>query len=309
MDELQMLRAVLTEPDPSSDVVDRSHHRLQNTMRNPVRRRRAPWAAAVLGLTAAAATAAVMIASTVAAPRATPEAAIPSGRQILLAAAATAESKPATSGTYWHVHTVLASFDGKIRLTSGSWTRRDGLSWTSSEPGKISKLSKPDPIQLSGTDLGIDQIQRLPTDPDRLLETLREHKLPGQPPLADPITMSTNLLSELPAPPKVRAAAFRALASLPHIKNLGKTNTGAYALELDMEGTGTRMIVDPTTTTTTAEHFTSLSGARQLTGSRTSTGEWTNQLPPYELIPLSQQKHPGFECHDEGNTLVCTKVG
>src|SRR4051812_39774665 len=130
MDELQLLRAVLTEPDPSSDVVDRSHHRLQNTMRHPVRRRRVPRAAAALGLTAAAATVAVVIASNVTAPPTTPgsppAAVPPSGRQILLAAATTAESKPATSGTYWHVHSVGVSPDGRIRLTTGIWTRHDG---------------------------------------------------------------------------------------------------------------------------------------------------------------------------------------
>src|SRR3954463_13131468 len=106
MDELQLLRAVLTEPDPSGDVVDRSRQRLRTTMRDPARRRRAPWMAAALGLTAAA-TVAVVIASNVTAPPTAPAgppaAADLSGRQVLLAAATTAESRPATSGTYWHV--------------------------------------------------------------------------------------------------------------------------------------------------------------------------------------------------------------
>jgi hypothetical protein len=65
------------------------------------------------------------------------------------------------------------------------------------------------------------------------------------------------------------------------------------------------MVVDPKTTTASAEGFTSFGGGRQSMGPDRRTGEWTNQLPPYEVVPLSRQKTYGIQCRDEGNTPVC----
>ncbi|MFD0855673.1 hypothetical protein ACFQ07_25755, partial [Actinomadura adrarensis] len=225
----------------------------------------------------------------------------------LLAAATTAESRPASSGTYWHVATEMVSPDGKIRLTSGTWTRRDGQTWISVERGKISKLPNRQPIKLRTTDIDLDGIQRLPTDPDALLATLRKHTKgrPSQVPNGPTIMLLQELLNRVPAPPKVRAAAFRSLASLPNIKNLGRVE-GGYALEFSLDDGGTRMVVDPKTTTVNAQGFTSLGGGRQSMPADTTTGRWTDELPSsYQVVPLSQQKNRGIACGYEGQTQVC----
>jgi hypothetical protein len=114
----------------------------------------------------------------------------------------------------------------------------------------------------------------------------------------------SGLLDEVPAPSKVRAAAFRALAALPHITNLGRVE-GGYSLRFAMGDGGTQLVVDPKTTTVMAEGFTSFGGGKQSMGTDTRTGEWTNQLPPYQLVPLSQQKSYGISCSEEGSKVTC----
>jgi hypothetical protein len=258
-----------------------------------------------LGLTAAAATAAVVVASAVTAPTATPNsppaaaAAEPTARQILLMAATTAESRPTGSGMYWHIATSRTLPDGTTLVTNGMWTRRDGQSWISREPGKISKLPGRQPITLPGTNIGVDEIQKLPTTPDELRAMLLRH-LTSRP---DPASgMSTfrvlvDLLSLAPAPPDVRAAAFRALAALPHIKNLGR-GRGGYILRMPFQmGFAERLVIDPKTTTVTTQTFEdSLGDGRQPVFGSTTTGAWTGRLPPYQVVALSQQKDYGIVC-------------
>src|SRR4051812_21543209 len=111
MDELQMLDTVLAKPEPSQEVVDRGRRQLHRAARGPARRRSTRvLAGSGLGLVAAAAAAAVVISSgaTPSGPnRAGRETPTPagqlSGRQILLAAAKVAATRPDATGTYWHV--------------------------------------------------------------------------------------------------------------------------------------------------------------------------------------------------------------
>jgi hypothetical protein len=55
-----------------------------------------------------------------------------------------------------------------------------------------------------------------------------------------------DLLSRVPAPPKVRAAAFRVIAGLPGVSRAGQTADGQTLLIRSDEG-DVRLVVDPAT--------------------------------------------------------------
>jgi hypothetical protein len=296
MDDLQMLVTLLAKPDPSHDVVDRRRHQLQKAMRGPVRRRRTGWLAGGLGLTAAAATAAVVVASGTTAPTATPNsppaAGRLSGRQILLAAATTAERAPASSGTYWYVRTVITDGKDGKPLQWETWTRRDGQTWFRGEKtqNKMFKEAIPSPFGLAGVKMSVEQIQKLPTDPAALRASLAKavkhsdiRTSAGRLTAGDQkvwvMDALTALVSQLPAPPKVRATAFRAIASLPNVKSLGPVKGGQGLLI----SSDTRLVVDPATARVNNSNFLVSADGGELrtpaTGGASIVAEWTNVLP------------------------------
>jgi hypothetical protein len=300
MDDLQMLGTLLARPDPSHDVVDRRRHQLQKAMRGPVRKRRTGWLAGGLGLTAAAAAAAVVVASGTTAPTATPNsppaAVQPSARQILLAAATTAERTPEGTGTYWFVKTVIRHSKDSKPSQGESWTRRDGQSWFRGEKshGKLIKTFNPSPFRLGGPDVSFEQLQKLPTDPAALkawiADALKHSDVrtsSGRPDanIQKQIIFDglSSLVSQLPAPPKVRAAAFRAIASYPNVTSLGAVKGGQGLLISLREGRQARLVVDPATSRVRdTNFFVSANGAEAWlpsTGSATIVAEWTNLLP------------------------------
>ena len=278
MDDLRALGSVLTKPDPSTEMIGRSRQRLRTTMRGPARRPRTRLLAGGLGLTAAAAAATVVIASQPTTPTPTPNSppaqAALSGRQVLLAAATSAEAKPASSGTYWHVKKV-SSVSGKHRTTFETWSRKDGMTWMrdGSGPVKVDRSRKS--FVLGRTRYTFAQLQRLPTDPGKLKAKARDPQNTFEGVL---IYNLDELLYDLPVPPKVRAAAFRALAVLPDITNLGKVRGGQH-LRFSIDGAGTDMIVDPKTTNVSDGGFTDFGGDRKSMGTFTWTSGWTNVLP------------------------------
>jgi hypothetical protein len=293
MDDLKILGAALTGPEPPAEAIDRSRNRLQNVMRGstPKPRNTRRWVVAGSGLMAAAAAAAVAVpALSTSPPTSEP---VLSGRQVMLAAATASESKPASSGTYWH--TKLSLNVGKTVVVSETWTRRDGRTWISAEPGLISPTA-PRPM-IRGTDLDYARIQRLPTSPDQLKSALLGSAARQDGPQQQRI-FTINLLQEVlagaPAPPKVRAAAFRALAGLPKIANLGKTG-GGYRLKISYmssdgtfeEGTST-VIVDPKTTRLRIEGWTGFGGGGAPHDSSSQTSGWTDRLPG-RIVPWSKQ--------------------
>ncbi|MDL4813589.1 CU044_5270 family protein [Actinomadura opuntiae] len=297
MDELKMLGTALAGPDPSPDTVDRSRHRLQNTMRGgparPRSGRRTRWIAAGVGLAAAGAAAAVVV-SDLSAPDSHKKEPVLSGRQVMLAAATTAESKPAASGTYWHTKTVQQL--GKVTTVSETWTRRDGSTWLSVAPGLVSRVGQRPLIR--GSDLDYTRVQRLPTDPGRLRTALlKSTTVPAarQQPRLSTINLLQAVLVEVPAPPKVRAAAYRALAAMPHIDNLGRT-AGGYRLRISyMDDAGTRVegtetiVVDPKSTQLRVEGWAGFGGGDNPVGpSRTASG-WTDGLPG-RIVPWKAQE-------------------
>jgi hypothetical protein len=294
VDELKMLGTTLAGPDPSPDIVDRSRHRLQNVMRGgPVKpRRKKRWVVAGVGLVATA-TAAAVVVSDLSTPDPKKEPVL-SGQQVMLAAATAAESKPASSGTYWHTKLVLSM--GKQTTVRESWIRPDGRTWVSAAPGLVSRV-KAEPM-IEFTKLDYAHIQRLPTDPGRLKAALlKSSTLPAardQRQLTT-INLLQVVLAEAPAPPKVRAAAYRALAALPNIANLGRT-AGGYRLKISyMNSTGKHVdgtetiVVDPKTTKLRVEGWAGFGDGGLPVGPSQTTSGWTDRLPG-RIVPWSEQE-------------------
>ncbi|MBC6456392.1 CU044_5270 family protein [Actinomadura sp. HBU206391] len=300
MDDLQMLATALDAPEMPREAVDRGRHRLQNRMRGPVPKRRTGWLTAGLSLTAAAAAAAVVVTSGTTAPPATPNSppatAQPSARQILLVAATTAERTPEGSGTYWYVKTTSTGGRADKPFQSESWTRRDGQTWFRGEKsqGKVVKLALPTPFRLGGPDVSFARLQKLPTKPDELkawiADALKRSDVrtsAGRPDAAVQRQLVLDglisLVSQLPAPPKVRAAAFRAIASYPIVKSLGVVKGGQGLLIPSHQGQQARLVVDTATSRVHDTNFYVTADGSQawLPSDRSATvvAEWTNLLP------------------------------
>ncbi|HZE30226.1 MAG TPA: CU044_5270 family protein, partial [Actinoallomurus sp.] len=236
-------------PEPvERDLPNGRHQRLQEFVMSQIqqdlrpaspapRRSKRPvfLAGALVG--AAAATTAVVISaggSGGSGPVTTPASPL-SARQVLLAAATTAERKPAGSGTYWYVKTVTSG--GKDRWET--WTRHDGRTWSRGNRtgDRMMKVFRPVPFRLGVLEVSFERLQRLPTEPDALMASIAtsikhsDVRTMGDRPDAAMRKRLVfgglvSLVSQLPAPPKVRAAAFRAIASYPDVKNLGPVDGG-----------------------------------------------------------------------------------
>jgi hypothetical protein len=300
MDDVQMLSALLTKPDPATEVIDRGRHQLQNAARGPVRRRRVSRPLVGLGLVgAAAATAAIVVVSGGAKPtdnpNGPPAAASLSGRQVLLAAATTAESRPVGSGTYWHVKTISEMRNHQRSSYVELWTRRDGREYFGLKDGTVVRdHGSAEAFSIPGATLTFGQIQQLPTDPGALKAKIAgvvdAWRLPKELELSKEgkgdavFDTLISLLSRIPAPPKVRAAAFRAIASFPNVKDLG-TVTGGRALQISFAGGDKKMVIDPKTSLVKSWTITAGLGQAQYdtTGS-VLTAEWTNTLP--RIVPM-----------------------
>lgn len=283
MNDLRTLGAALAQDEPAQDVVDRSRHRLQNHMRGarPIRRR--VW----LALIAATAAAAVVVALPAGDPPPL------TGQDILLAAATAAERSPEGSGTYWYYKVESDSFSYEY------WVKPDGQYWFRYADGEVQQM--PDrlrhPFSLIGVPLTLDQLRALPTDPDELRAWIADavEDDNANDPLSERDTLDSliSLVSMLPAPPEVRAAAFRAIAAYPGVQNLGDVPGGKGVLlpddgllavisRPDGQPAGQRLVVDPATGRANGTSFyVSMGGERHILGSPDAriTAEWTDSLP------------------------------
>ncbi|HEX9357569.1 MAG TPA: CU044_5270 family protein [Streptosporangiaceae bacterium] len=303
MDDMEMLGALLAKPGPSSEVVDRGRHQLQETMHGPVRKRRTRWLATGAGLAAAVVVAPGALVPT--ATRSRPPAAVQlSGRQILLAAATTAGRTPEGHGAYWYVKTRVADSKDNKSDEWETWTRRDGRTWfrgakTQGRVVKIVKMIRPRPFFLAGAELSFEQLQKLPTDPAALkawivvnaIEHGGKHgdRAPDKSREREAVVGSlTALVSELPAPPEVRAAAFRVMASLPGVRSLGAVKGGQGLLISLIGNQQARLVVDPATSRVRDTNFVVTADGAEVWLQRgvtaTVIAEWTKVLP--KVVPL-----------------------
>ncbi|HET6710165.1 CU044_5270 family protein [Amycolatopsis sp.] len=251
MNDLQTLRAVLTPGDVPQDVVDRSRHRLRNRMLAGPRRRVRPLALGA-GLVAAAAAAAVVVATLPGTPAPPPPQAVApvvTGTEVLLAAATVAEKTPAGTGKYWHIKTT------SDKEAYEYWYSADGHLWFrgAKSGGRVESLGV-FPLRLAATEVTFDQLRTLPTEPAALRDWLVNaiaHS--GARTSAGPFTAAdrerelllsmVSLVSTLPAPPAVRATAFRSIAAYPGVKDLGPV-PGGHGFQLPGDY---RLVIDPAT--------------------------------------------------------------
>ncbi|MEU4768826.1 CU044_5270 family protein [Actinosynnema sp. NPDC023794] len=305
MDDLQALRAALAADDPSQDVVDRSRHLLQNRVRGGrASRKRAGWLTVGVGLTVTAAAAALAFSTLPAppggpatalgtgTPTESPPAAAVSAPEILLAAATSAGRSPEGSGAYWHV---TARFAGERARVDEYWINPDGRAWFRGvrTGGKVVPMGerRPKPFPLVAVDLSLEELRALPTDPGALKSWIAEAvehadartsaggRLSAVGRAEATFYSLIALVSTVPAPPEVRAAAFRAIASYPDVESTGAV-PGGQGLELPR---GERLVVDPATGrvngTSMFITFDSRVYATADLGGAGVDAEWTDTLP------------------------------
>jgi hypothetical protein len=307
MNDMNTLRAALEPDAPSQDVVDRSRHQLQNHMRGGrVPRRRVGWLVAGIGLTAAAAVAISVLpavnepagSGTTAgsANSSTRPAKVLTGQEILLAAATAAEQAPEGSGAYWHVSVETVDANGAVETEWEDFISPDGRRWwlsvkTNGKPLLMDQDGPRKPFTLGGLDLTLDEMRALPTEPEALknaiIDGIRngDARTSGGPIRDNPEMLETStfyglvsLVSTQPAPPAVRAAAFRALAAYPGVESLGDV-PGGKGLQLSESQ---RLVVDPDTGQVNGTSvFVTVDGGVYSVADGTArvTTEWVDSLP------------------------------
>jgi hypothetical protein len=294
--------------------------------RRPVARRarRTGW----LGLTAAAAAAVIAVIAVVATttPSTTArgdhrnnaqEGAVTplSARQILLDAAISAAAAPTQTGTYWYLKEIAGP--GPVsKATTQSWYTSDGSVYTLiPHDNGVFLASKDAGFSVGASSLTYQQIQHLPANPAALTawitRSFSHPQVPSDPsgapqavyspPPSDEIPGAVavslgELLSEIPAPPAVRAAAFRALAALPDVTELSRAG-GEAVLRITFPAPPAnkypsgkvpagademRLVID--TSTLALRAWSDDEGTTTILAAR-----WTNALPP--VIPASKLAH------------------
>ncbi|HEV7652683.1 MAG TPA: CU044_5270 family protein [Actinophytocola sp.] len=307
-DDLQTLHAALMPDEPSQDVVDHSRRRLENRIGGLATRKRNRWLAAGTGLTVAAAAAAVVITVVPGAPAPGPTARPPerpessapakplTGPEILLAAAAVAQRAPDETGTYWYMKETT-DYPNRPADVFETWTKPNGQQWWRGFKsfGHIVKdaLVIRNPFSLPAATMTLDRLRALPTDPKKLkaaiINAIKHDDVRTSAGLIrdDPKALADftfdsfiSLVSMLPAPPQVRAAAFRAIAAYPGVRSLGPVPGGNGLLLPD----GERLVVDPATGRVNGTSvIVTMDGAERYPGVEGSTirinAEWTDSVP------------------------------
>lgn len=128
------------------------------------------------------------------------------------------------------------------------------------------------------------QLQKLPTSPAALKAWItafdrryaRQTGDPFQAIQADFMSL-TSLIAELPAPPAVRAAAFRAMATLPGVISLGPVS-GGQGLRLPLGGRMSATVVVNTATSQVRDILT-INGGGVRASSVSDTAHWVSRLP------------------------------
>jgi hypothetical protein len=309
MDEdLQAVATLLDTAEPTTEVIDDGHQRLQRAMLRRPRpvRRTGRWAMGVGATAVVAAGAVVAVAvtsgpsaptggSTTGGPRTSATSTVSGGQNVLLAAATTAEETPDATGTYWHVKLTY----GGSGSANETWRSRDGHLWVRSEKthGRVLELPKKTPVRLAGAAISVPELQSLPQDPTALrawITNAVEHNAAdgsvhtsggklGKAQRSELVVDSlTSLVSQLPAPERVRAAAFRVLATRPGVRDLGRVD-GGRAISFPVGDHTARLVIDPKTARVRGTNFVVTADGTEvwLSANRaaTVTGEWTDTLP------------------------------
>jgi hypothetical protein len=263
-----LLAKLETAPSPPARLV-RARRRLRRTI--------AGMAAAVVSLTALVGLGGLLLGGGGASIGPAPAPA--SAAEVLRSAATAAQrEQPLAGGQYLRVRMLRWSrgSDGRLhRILFTSWMAADGSARFLIEPDAGSGLERTDEhcmprsclLRIAGQQpqaMGVArygpgrgftaaQLQRLPTDPVRLLAAIRARARTGTGLSRDPWELGFTLLVA-PVPPDVRAALYRALAALPGVQRVGAERVGghagiALARRVRMPGATVErvIVVDPTT--------------------------------------------------------------
>jgi hypothetical protein len=215
-----------------------------------------------------------------------------SGQQVLLAAAAVADRSTDRTGTYWYVKVVSDHRDGSTPAEYEYWRNRDGQTWFRGVKtgGKVSKLISIS-YKLGGAPTSFTQLQQLPTEPAALKTWINDHIKRSNVRTSGGVLDAKqreeavfqgliSLVSQLPAPQKVRAAAFRAIAGYPDVTNLGPVDGG---VGLRIGANQATIVIDQATAQVTRTNFyVSPDGALNSAaagGVFELVSEWTDTLP------------------------------
>lgn len=306
-----------------------SHDHPEPAQHPATRRRRPSWRlafSAAVATTAAAAIgfAFVQLASTPGVPPPSDEPGAPdgvelsAGHQILLAAAETAREQPADVGEYWYVEEEIDLVDpaGLNPQTLEIWTAADGRQWTRNRCcPDVNETNVGPGFSFASSVLTLEELQSLPTDGEQLKawitesfaasarEPVRDPDAPAEAPresteepqvTEDAVAFAlTDLLSRVPAPPDVRAAAFRALATMPDVTSLGDMD-GGEGLRIAIEppaadkfpdgevpegADNITVVIDPETSQLLS--FTNYQGT-----TRIHAAQWTDQRPASTEPPV-----------------------
>ncbi|MGS2642427.1 hypothetical protein [Streptosporangium sp. LJ11] len=230
------------------------------------------------------------------------------------------ETWTAPDGKAWFGYRKAGAYP-KSAADRKAW-RRDGspAKWTRTADGQVVKLStEPDkghvgPVRgnddkffLAGQRLTYDEVQRLPADPNVLKSWLSEAARVQRVKQNDVDQYVTGalpgMLSQLPAPKNVRAAAYQALLTMPAVRSRGESKDSmgraGAALSIDhpkaVQKDGltikdtTYLIVDTGTMLLLSEsQTTKISGKLSLNETRTRTmleAGWTNTAPAVPALP------------------------
>lgn len=299
--DLRPLAALLAQPEPSRDTVARGRHALLAAIRGPVRgpRRRIGWlvTAGLAGTAAAATAVAVAVSSGTPAPSvgSTHHAATgshpahnSSGRQFLLAAATSALSASDRTGKYWYVKTTYTkkastSAKPKLSVTYESWQLRHGPTWSRIDNGPVTENAKDVGFSvLAQDDLTFTQLQQLPTTPEGLRAWILTHsrrlKLHYGTANVYLLDAASALVTGVPAPAAVRAAAFKVLAGLPNVTDLGPV-PGGRQLRISYAHSVDTLVVDTATgivrNSTSVGHY----GRGEVAAGQQISAGWTNARP------------------------------
>jgi hypothetical protein len=241
---------------------------------------------------------------------------VSAAQQILLTAAAAAARAPARTGTYWYdrqtwsgpgYHETVEFWTrpsgnpqwarGKQK-TNGRLVRVPGGRSGYNLAGYTDLFSPPRQVILkrgprlkpgqafSGRPalVSFGQLQKLPTSAAALTAWLTAYTrnyarqtgglyLPSQ----DGFLSLTSLIAEVPAPPGVRAAAFRAMATLPGVTSLGPVS-GGQGLRLPLGWKRYATVVVNTATSQVRDILT-INGADGQASSVSDTAHWVSRLP------------------------------
>ncbi|WP_225991657.1 CU044_5270 family protein [Actinomadura montaniterrae] len=208
------------------------------------------------------------------------------------------------------------------RLTVGeTWTLRDGRSWTGyreagvriapkdeaawkrdGSPNKAAsghglfKDKGPGTFLVCDKEMSFTQVQALPAEPAGLLSALKRAMLHNDDGPVPPSAQRTfvagclaGLLADVPVAPKVRAAAYRALAATPGVTVTGRTTdergrTGIGLVVPEGRGGSSTMIIDPDSSlvlSTTVGHG---SGGKDVARIILEAG-WTDASPKVPALP------------------------